>query len=75
MLVLSRKIRQSLVIDINDPDIANKTVAEVFGSDPIVIALLSSGHSFARVGIKAPNGVRILRAELYEEEQAAQAHS
>ena len=68
MLVLSRRVRQSVVIDIADPELANKTIGEVFGQGPIIIALLSCGLSFARVGIKAPTGMRILRSELYEEE-------
>lgn len=68
MLVLSRRVRQSIVIDIADPELANKTIGEVFGQGPIIIALLSCGLSFARVGVKAPAGLRILRSELHEEE-------
>lgn len=64
MLILTRRIGETLYIEPSpdlDPDM---TVRELFASGPLVVAVLGTKGNQARVGIGAPAGLRVLREEL-----------
>lgn len=63
MLVLSRRGGESIFIEL-DETLKNRPAGELFAAGPIEIAVISTGESFARIGIQAPEGLRILRSEL-----------
>ena len=53
MLILSRKIGESIIIKV--------------GSDNIKITILESNNGTLKLGFEAPNDIKIYRSELYEE--------
>lgn len=54
MLVLSRKLHESIVIDPSN--------------EPVRIQITDIGHGKVKVGITAPPDVRVMRAELLDRE-------
>jgi len=56
MLVINRKVKQEIVL-----------THEALG-EPIVFSLQKVSGSYAKIGIEAPDDVRILRSELLEKE-------
>ena len=54
MLVLSRKVQESIILSVNGEEIR--------------VTLLDIRGKNIRLGIKAPKSVRILRNEIYEKE-------
>jgi len=61
MLVLSRKLRESLQIETAD--------------GPITVAIIRTGDHTVRVGIEAPPQCRIMREELLADEAATRTES
>ncbi len=59
MLVLRRKVGDSIFIDTSD--------------GPIEIRLIWIGQNAARIGVNAPDDVEILRGEIVERETAAES--
>jgi len=53
VLILSRKIGESIIIKV--------------GSDNIKITILESNNGTLKLGFEAPNDIKIYRSELYEE--------
>lgn len=53
MLILSRKIGESIIIKV--------------GSNNIKITILESNNGTLKLGFEAPNDIKIYRSELYEE--------
>jgi len=56
MLVINRKIKQEIVL-------THEAIAE-----PIVFSLQKVSGSYAKIGIEAPDDVRIVRSELLSKE-------
>lgn len=64
MLILSRRIGETLTIEPAqdlDPDM---TVRELFASGPLVVAFMELNGRQARIGIAAPNVLKVVRSEL-----------
>ena len=53
MLILSRKVGESIIIKV--------------GSNNIKITILESNNGTLKLGFEAPNDIKIYRSELYEE--------
>lgn len=68
MLVLSRRADESIYIELDPNTPPDMTVAEFFRHGPIKVTVLASGISFARIGVLAPQGLRILRSELLDDQ-------
>lgn len=64
MLVLTRKTKQSVLIELAEDVSPQTPVGELFKDGPIVVRLLEAGAGQARIGIQAPGALRIRREEL-----------
>ncbi len=64
MLVLTRRIDESLIIDLSDSVDPNMTVGELFAGGSIEITVVGVYGLQARIGIAAPGALDILREEL-----------
>lgn len=66
MLILSRRIGETLYIE-PSPDIGeDMTVRELFAGGPIVVALLGIKGKQAKIGVQTPESLLIVRSELLE---------
>jgi sRNA-binding carbon storage regulator CsrA len=63
MLMLTRKIGESILIYPSDNLDPSMTVKELFIKGPITVTVCSTSHQ-VRIGIDAPSLLRILRDEL-----------
>lgn len=68
MLILTRTMGQSILIyPVHDlPE--DLTVAQLFANGPIEIIVDETRKHQVKIGIKAPDELKILRTELYEDE-------
>ncbi|MBI3897702.1 MAG: carbon storage regulator [Gammaproteobacteria bacterium] len=65
MLIVSRKVKQSLCIAL-DPTIDPKTpIGEIFARGPIRVVVACIEDTYVRLGISAHPGLAILREELH----------
>jgi len=61
VLVLSRRLQESIVIQLSDGANAGMTMAELFADGPIQITLLGGTGRRAKIGITAPEHLAIRR--------------
>lgn len=64
MLILTRRIGETFIIEPApgiDPDM---TVRQLFEAGPLVVALLGTKGNQSRIGIDAPDALKVLRSEL-----------
>lgn len=71
MLVLSRRVRESLVIELSDNVPETLTARELFSRGTVEITVLQWDEQVVRLGIGAPVDLKILRAELCQDVDAA----
>ncbi|MCP4231487.1 MAG: carbon storage regulator, partial [bacterium] len=65
MLVLTRRPTESFVLIPSDDIGSNATLADFFSEGPIEIKILGTQGNHAKIRIRAPLDVKILRSELY----------
>lgn len=63
MLVVSRKIAESLIIRPGDGADPEMTLRELFRSGPIEITIFDGGVSRVKMGVQAPPALAIQRVE------------
>lgn len=64
MLVLTRRVGESIFIFPSDKLDPNTTIKELFGSEPIRITLTRVNGNQSRLGIVAPDDLTIAREEV-----------
>lgn len=64
MLVLSRRVKEGFVIEVDESVPKDVTVHEYLRDQAIHVVVLANGESFVRLGIQAPEGLKVLRDEL-----------
>ena len=69
MLVLTRYAKESVVLMVDERIPETMTVRQFFNGQPVIVTVLATGESFARLGFSAPAGLRILREELMPPEE------
>lgn len=67
MLVLTRKLGESIRITLSDDISPEMTVAELFSSGQIEIHYIEYNDTQIKVGISAPLELKILRSELADQ--------
>lgn len=68
MLVLTRRIGETLYIDLSDSVDPSTPVGELFAKSMEVTVLDMNGNQ-VRIGVEAPKELRIVRQELLSEEK------
>lgn len=64
MLILTRRIGETLIIEPApgiDPDM---TVRELFEAGPVLVTLLGTKGNQSRIGIDAPGNLNVVRSEI-----------
>ena len=64
MLILTRRIGETLIIEPSSNVDLNMTLGELFAHGPLVVALLGTKGNQSRIGIDAPDALKVLRSEL-----------
>ena len=69
MLVLSRRIEESLIVQPAEDIDPAMTVAELFQNGPVVFHVLATNGNQVRLGIEAPKELNIARNELLDQDR------
>ena len=64
MLILTRRVGETLVIEPSASLPSDMTVKELFASGPLIIKLMGMHSNQVRIGVQAHAQLSILRAEL-----------
>ncbi len=70
MLILTRRIGESIKLNLAENIDPDTTVGELFAEGGLEVAVLGIKGNQARVGIEAPLSIQILRNELSERREA-----
>lgn len=66
MLILTRRIGESLLVNLSESVDPDMTVGELFARGPVAITLLGAKGNQIRIGIGAPLEFNVVREELLE---------
>ena len=69
MLVLSRRIEESLIVQPAEGIDPAMTVAELFQNGPVVLHVLATNGNQVRLGVEAPKELNIVRNELLDQDR------
>ena len=69
MLVLSRRIEESLIVQPAEDIDPAMTVAELFQNGPVVLHVLATNGNQVRLGVEAPKELNIVRNELLDQDR------
>lgn len=65
MLILTRRVGEALMIDLQATTDPGTPAAELFAAGPIVVTVTASKGTQVRIGIQADRRFRILRSEVH----------
>lgn len=70
MLILSRKPREALRIELGEDAAPSTTIGELFTAGPIEITVTQIAGNRVKLGIQADRRLVVLRSELYDKAKA-----